>query len=547
VGIKAAINMMTHLNIDFKILSLRFLTLGAVLSFMVVVLPVQVLAQSAFDDPGARSTGAKGGDLNVVESKIDAGAVALGSSSQVVILLRNDGVKPITSGAISLYPSSNVSASVGENECIQTPLPSGAVCAIAISVKGLQPGKFRIEMLMRHDGRAKLVTSTVSGVVERSGDASADIISDLDTIPSELDFGTLKDSRPLTRSIIMRNVTSKTISIESMRINSNDQAGYSLESDCEKLLSGEACIATVTWAPQQRGPATGVLVVNHDGPTGVVSVILDGEYTPTAASQVGIFPEAVPGKGLLTASQTDIDFGNGIKSTSAITVSLVNVGDVPLEVKDIHLSNKNNGITIERSGCRKGLILNPVEACPLTLTWEPVREGDILDDVQIRHDGARGILILPVRGQADKVVNKDSKIVIFGSGDSSLLSSIPTISASEVEGASSSSIPASKSSRPKEVATGNAVGSLDGFKVTSLAKDRAIISGPGGSRVVFHSQETVIGGVLWRVAVRPNAVEFIGGSQRALLLFDHSLSFTGSNSSTTSSSSSNSSSSGDNN
>jgi len=163
----------------------------------------------------------------------------------------------------------------------------------------LQPGKFRIEMLMRHDGRTKLITSTVSGIVERSEDASADIISDLDTIPTELKFGTLKESRPLTRSLILRNVTSKTINVISLDVESNEQAGYTLKSDCD-----------------------------------------EGKYEPGAASQVGIFPEAVPGKGLLTASQTDIDFGNSIESTSAITVSLVNVGDTPLNINKIRLSNE---------------------------------------------------------------------------------------------------------------------------------------------------------------------------------------------------------------
>ena len=491
-------------------------------------------AQSAFDDPGARNANAgKGGDLVAVENRIDAGDVALGSSSQVVILMRNDGAKPITSGAISLYPSSNVSASVGENECLETALPPGAVCAIAVSIKGLQPGKFRTEILMRHDGRTKLITTTVSGVVERSDDTSADIISDLDTIPSELDFGTLKDSRPLTRSVILRNVTSKEINVSDMRIESNDNAGYTLNSNCEKLLSGEACIATVNWSPQQRGPATGVMVVNHDGPTGVVSVLLDGEYNPDAAREVGIFPEAVPGKGLLTASQTEIDFGNGIEAASAITVSLVNVGDTQLELKDIALSSKDNGITIEETGCAQGITLAPVEACPLTLTWEPVRKGAILDDIKIRHDGARGILVLPIRGDADSVVNTDSKAVLIGDAD---FGAIPPLSMNDLgdEDRRSFAAPVSSASPVSggaissgEVASRSGSGSLDGFKVTSLARDRAIISGPGGSRVVFNNQETVIGGVLWRISVRPNAVELRGETQRALLLFDHSLSFVG--------------------
>jgi len=487
-----------------------------VLSALVLMVFVSssAFAQSAFDDPGARNAGsAKSGDLVSVDGKTDAGSVSLGASSQVVILFRNDGSKPITSGDISLYPSSNVSASVGENECNRQPLPPDAVCAIALSVKGLQPGKFRIEMLMRHDGRTKLITSTISGSVERSDDSSTDIISDIETVPSELKFGNLKESRPLTRSLILRNVTSKTITVNSIDVESNEQAGYSIKSDCGKLLSGEACVATVTWAPQQRGPATGVLVVNHDGPTGVVSVVLDGIYSPGQAQEVGIFPEAVPGKGLLTASQKEVDFGAKIESASSITVSLVNVGDAPLKINQIKLSNEDNGIQIASNGCRPGLTLSPVEACPLTLKWEPVREGSILDDVQITHDGARGILVLPVRGSASKAVNRDSKAMVFGGEAGDILRAIPPISSGEM-----GEEPAKKS-KHRDVS-----GALEGYKISSLAKNRAIVSGPGGSRVVFDGQETVIGGVLWIVKVRENAVEFSGGGQKILLLFDRSLS-----------------------
>ena len=494
-----------------------FFRVGRIVSVFLVMAIISLsftqvaLAQSAFDDPGSRSNKAgQSGDLVTVDGRIDAGVVALGSSSQVVILYRNDGTKPITSGDISLYPSSNVSASVGENECAQYPLPPDAVCAIALSVKGLQPGNFRIEMLMRHDGRTKLVTSAVAGTVERSSDAATDIISDLETIPSDLKFGTLKESRPLTRSIILRNVTSKTIDVSSIEIESNEQAGYSLKSDCDKLLSGEACIATVTWAPQQRGPSTGVLVVSHDGPTGVVSVVLEGIYDPGEASSVGIFPEAVPGKGLLAASQTDISFGTGVASASAITVSLVNVGDTPLKINQIRLSNEDSGISVSSSGCRPGLSLAPVEACPLTLKWEPVREGSILDDVQVIHDGARGILVLPVRGTASKAVNKDDKAFVFGGDLDGIMGSIPALSASDVEG---------PGGRKRDVS-----GALEGYKITSLAASRAVVSGPGGSRVVFDNQETVIGGVLWRVGVRGSAVEFLAGEQKILLLFDRSLS-----------------------
>jgi hypothetical protein len=476
-----------------------------------------VHAQSAFEDPGARSQGGSGGDLVAVNSKIDAGEVALGSSSQIVVLMRNDGSKPITSGEISLYPSSNVSASVAQNECSERQLLPGAVCAIALSIKGLQPGRFRMEMLMRHDGRAKLITSTISGLVDITNDSARDVINDLETIPQDIAFGSLKESRPLTRSVILRNVTSKPIEISSIDIESNDSAGYSLKTNCDKLESGAACITTVTWAPQQRGPATGVLVVNHDGPTGVVSVILEGEYQPDNARQVGVFPEAVPGKGLLTASQVDVDFGSGIESSSSITVSLVNVGDAPVELKDIRLSNEDTGIKISKIGCAKGKVLEPVEACPLTLTWEPVRTGNVLDDVQVVHDGARGILVLPIRGASTKAVNQDSKSIVFDEGLDTIIKDIDPVSVS-------GSKPKVTETKPKIVTN---VASLEGYRITSMARDRAIVSGPGGSRVVFDGQESVVGGGLWQISVQTSAVQFKSGKKKVLLLFDKSLAPTG--------------------
>ena len=65
---------------------------------------------------------------------------------------------------------------------------------------------------------------------------------------------------------------------------------------------------------------------------------------------------------------------------------------------------------------------------------------------------------------------------------------------------------------------------LDGFVVTSHATTRAIISGPGGSRIVFDGEEVVIGGFLWHVNIRPSGVEFRSGPDKVLLLFDRSLS-----------------------
>jgi len=506
-------------------------------------------AQSAFDDPGARGGGTQGGDLKPVNEKVDAGSVALGAAAQVVVLLRNDDSKPIKTGAINLYPSSNISATIGENQCALEAINPGEVCAISVSVKGLQSGKFRIEMLMRHDGRAKLLTSTIDGTVDSAGVDSKDLVSDLETIPNSMDFGTLGESRPQVKAMILRNKTSKTIKISDLKVSAGSQSGFSVESNCDELPTGAACVASVTWSPEQRGPATGTVIVHHSGSTGVSTVELKGAYDPEVAEPATVFPDAIPGKGLLVSSQEDIDFGSGIAQSASITVSLVNVGDTPLTLTGIRMANSENGVRTEKSGCKTGDILTPLEACPLTMTWEPVREGNIVDDVQISHTGARGILVMPLRGNAARAVNKDSKAIMLGdSGPEAIIRNIQPLSLDDVEddgevviqsgdkatvkksGKSGKKDSAQSSDHEPETSGERAIpkvdvrGILDGYTITSYSSKRAIVAGPGGSRVVYDGEQAVIGGVLWTIVMRPSAVEFQNGEQKVLLLFDRSLS-----------------------
>lgn len=526
----------------------------AVLSFLAAIaLSPAAFAQSAFDDPGTRTQGGLAGDLKPVSDKIDAGSVTLGSSGQAVILFRNDDSKPIRTGAINLYPSSNISAAIGENQCAMDVVAPGEICAISLQIKGLQQGRFRIEMLMRHDGRAKLLTAKIDGNVDSAGTDAKDLISDLETIPNIIDFGTLDESRVQVKAVIFRNKTSKPLKIDSIDVSAGSQSGFTIESNCGELQTGAACVGAVTWSPEQRGPSTGTLIVRHDGATGVSTVELKGAYDPDEAQKATVFPQAVPGKGLMVSSAETIDFGSGVSRSASITTSLVNVGDAPVTITGIRMTNTENGIRTERSGCAIGEVLAPLEACPLTLTWEPVREGAVVDDVQISHTGARGILVMPLRGNAAKPVNRDTKAIMLGdAGPEAILRKIQPLSMEEMgedlatgddvskssgTGASSKKSSSAKSAAPagSVAATGatsnersipqvDVRGILDGYTISSYAPTRAIVSGPGGSRVVHNGEEAVIGGVLWTITIRPSAVEFQNGGQKVLLLFDRSLS-----------------------
>ena len=515
-----------------KMIALRYAAL-VFLSFAMFS-SAAALAQSAFDDPGVRGKGATGGDLVPVNPKVTAGGVRLGASAQVVVLFRNDDGKPLKTGAINLYPSSNISATIGENQCAQAPIEPGEVCPISLQIKGLQQGAYRIEMLMRHDGRTKLLTATVEGNVESSGDDSTDLVSDIEVIPSSIDFGNLDESREQVKALILRNKTSKPITIEALDLQAGIQSGFSINGNCGELQTGAACVASITWSPAQKGPSTGTVIVRHTGATGVSSVELKGTYDPDESEIAQAFPEAVPGKGLLVSSMEEVDFGSGVTQSSSITVSLVNIGGVPLTLTNVRMANAENGVRAEKSGCTPGSVLAPLEACPLTMTWEPVREGTIVDDIQVSHTGARGILVMPLRGSAARAVNKDTKAIMLTEED--VFENIKPLSIEDIgdldsddslskEFSKTKPVGAEvKASKERELPKRDLRGSLDGYAITSYSAKRAIIAGPGGSRVVFDGEQSVIGGILWEITLRPSAVEFTNGDQKVLLLFDKSLS-----------------------
>lgn len=501
----------------------------------------------AFGDPGAAPVVSGGSSAFIaVEESVTGGVVPIGATAQVVVRFRNETAKEVETGQIRLYPSSTVSADVTLNQCEETPLSAGAECAIALGVKGLQAGAWRVEILMSHSGRSRLVTANVSGSVESSGDGANRLSSDIEATPEALDFGTLSDVQSLVQPIVFRNVTSNKIDIEEVYLDVSDQSGFELAEDCLSLEPGQACVMTVRWSPKLSGPSTGVLVLEHSGPAGLVSVPLSGQYDPGDVDEATVFPQAVPGKGLLIASQTEVDFGDNISTQSTITVSLVNAGDADLTIRDITITGSDNGLEFKGEGCRENLVLEPIEACPLTVGWSPTREGALLDDIQVLHDGARGVLVLPVRGDADGAVSKDSGAVLLTGGSLPLPRegrSVPTqiIDSSAPDNATddgvsgggrSSSLGLSSIANPARV--------LDGLRITSFSPRRAIVAGPSGSRIVFDDEEIVIGGVPWMVNIQRNGIEFDYAEQKVLLLFDRSLSSSGgsSTSSVTGSSSS---------
>ena len=166
--------------------------------------------------------------------------------------------------------------------------------------------------------------------------------------------------------------------------------------------------------------------------------------------------------------------------------------------------------------------------------------------MQVSHTGARGILVMPIRGAAIRAINKDAKAITLGGdyGADAIIRKIQPLSMDEIlededeDSAATGGDAKSTStkSKPKKAASSEVEtvereapqidvrGVLDGYVITSYSAKRAIVAGPGGSRVVFDGEQAVIGGILWEISLRPSAIEFRNGTQKVLLLFDKSLS-----------------------
>jgi hypothetical protein len=488
---------------------IRFLTMAFICNFLLTnyALANTAMAQSAFGDPVEQS-GGPSSDLVAVEEDVSGGAIPVGSTAQVIVRFRNESGRPIEFRNVNLYPSSTISANITVNECSTEPLTSGAECAMIIAIKGLQPGNWRTEMLIRHTGRSRLVTARINGSVDATSD-DVNIINDVEVTPSPIEFGTLQASRPIIRSVTIRNVTADIIDISDVYIDAPMQSGYDLRSDCKSLNSGQACIASILWSPSIEGPSSGFLVIEHSGASAVANIPISGEFSPGQAQQASIFPDSLPGRGVLVSSETEINFGTGINSQSAITISLVNVGDAGITLENITLAGSENGLKLLNNGCSDGLVLEPTGACPLTIAWAPTKTGSVIDDVRIVHDGARGILVLPVRGTADQAISVDSKPIIVTGGRQI----VDGISTSFEPNTGSSGLP-----------TSGTPPVLDGYIVTSHSKKHAIIRGPVGSRIVADGKTTLIGGFEWKVDITDIGVRLTSGVNIVILVFDRSLS-----------------------
>lgn len=521
-------------NVSSRLLSSRTMcmVMGMLLTSIVCAVPQAFAQISAFEDP-AGASGAGGNELTPRKDEFDGGDVGQGQTAQIVTLFRNTGGAPLTIGKIDLVPSSNVSAVLGNNQCSLEPLRPGVECAITVSVTGQASGKFRIGMLINHNGKSRLTNAAIIGNVGNDSSGRG-MSSDIEAFPADIDFGQVTTTAPLVRSLGLRNNTGSIITIENISLAASPTSGFQMSAPkCKELRPSQACVATVTWTPTVEGIVEGVVVLRHDGPSGAMRIGLKGGYQPKKMETAARFANAVPGEGLLVADLDKIDFGSEVDGAASITVSLVNQGDKELTINKLRLAGSDNGLSLSNSDCKTGKVLASGEACALTVNWQPRRIGPVIDDIQVLHTGARGVLVLPVRGTAEQPVSNSSGPQVSYSAQ---IPDMPKLSggkldekvlqtAIEADKTTAAGSPViSSQTRANALTAGNTTTpSLDGYRISSVGNDHAIIAGPKGRLIIKDQEAQVIAGVRWVPRIVPEGVELASGKNVVLLIFDPSL------------------------
>jgi hypothetical protein len=504
-----------------RLLCATFLACSAVMS------AAPVFAQiSAFEDPSGAGNSSNT-ELIPRRDEFDGGEIGQSQTAQVVTLFRNATSEPLTISRIQLVPSSNVAAVIGSDQCSLEPVKPGVECAVTVSLTGQGSGKYRVGMLVSHTGKTRLTNAAITGAVGGTGAGRTGLQSEIEAFPADLDFGQVTSSSPMVRSLALRNSTGVPINIEKITLAASPTSGFTVSAPkCKELKPAQACVATVTWTPTFSGTVEGVIVMRHDGPSGAMRVGLKGQYNPRRVETASRFASAVPGEGLLVADLDKIDFGSEVDGAASISVSLVNQGDKELVLNNVRLAGSDNGLSLSTHDCKREKKLDIGEACVLTVNWQPRRIGPVIDDVQILHTGSRRVLVLPVRGTAEQPVTSTTSSTI---SYNDRIPDMPKIENGKIDEtilktpATSVATTTAPASRNAALTAENVTPSLDGFRISSLGGEHAIVAGPTGRVIVKDNVPQVIAGVRWTPHVVAEGVELVSGNKTVLLVFDRSL------------------------
>jgi hypothetical protein len=214
----------------------------------------------------------------------------------------------------------------------------------------------------------------------------ATLIGDLQVTPGSLEFGSIAVGSLAEDSVVLRNVGTGILSIDSAEIVGDDGFSLSTTSPAPWSLASDAeLILAVRFQPGEVSSYSGEVALSIDGQAGAGQIALAGAgILDTSGGDDTGGGTGTPGS--LSLSHSAIDFGQvDPGSSDSIDVTVTNVGDEDVLVSDV---TSTSSLVTTSGSLAPPIVLAGGSAKTLTVTFSPTAEVRTTATLTLLTDGA---------------------------------------------------------------------------------------------------------------------------------------------------------------
>jgi hypothetical protein len=309
-------------------------------------------------------------NLNFPDQQVNTTSSALNAT------LTNKGTKPVT---FTSYTLGATQFAISKNTCPASGKTLGAGKNCTISVTFTPTGA----------GTASSTLTVVDGdvsspqVVNLSGTGLAAPTVQLSS--TNLPFGDVAENGSSTMSFTLTNTGSTNLTISSTTIAGTDSSMFTQTNNCPSpVLPNGVCTFNVTFTPTNTALDTATLTINDNTELGMQTVALNG---------TGALPRVSFTPNILAFG--DVEVG----SSSSLTDSVTNIGNVPLTITKIGLTGSDTKYYKESDNCpRSPNTLAAAATCVVTIKFAPTTSGGLNSSLTITDNVSAGTSTVNLTG-----------------------------------------------------------------------------------------------------------------------------------------------------
>jgi hypothetical protein len=312
------------------------------------------------------------GVFQLSSTSVNFGKVTVGKQSTQTLSISNTGTVAlnITQAAVS-NPQFSVSGM-----SLPMALAAGQSGTFAVNVTPTTTGNLTGTLTVSGDGGSSPVVANLSA------SAVSTTQPQISAAPTSISFGSVSTGLKGTANLVLTNTGSADLTISLITVTGAEFSISGIATP-KTITSGQTAQATVTFAPNAAGSASGSIAITSNDPnTPTLNIPLLG--TGTTAST-----------GLLSASPASLSFGTVATGTSSSKqVVLTNTGNAAAAISAISAS----GTGFSVSGLTTPATLNASQSATLTVTYAPTSAGSVTGTVTVTSDASNSPLAIALSG-----------------------------------------------------------------------------------------------------------------------------------------------------